>query len=599
MGLIPITEKELIETMSAKDSFLITTLITTESGETKISLRRTSLSTLVNALKSSEISGFLLNSDNIEDGSITPEKLAEEYATEEYVDEAIGNIKFPEEGGSYVAPTKLSELEEDEGHRTVTDDEKKAWSAKSDFSGKYEDLEDLPDIPSVEGLATEDFVKESVDDANAKSEEAKTTAEKALAISAIQPDYAENDVASPGHVLNREFYQEKIYDGLLTVPEYTGEEVCTNSANSVKFIKIADLKHNHRTIIEQLSVIRYSDGSERNNFTRKCYDNYSVSVSYGLPKVVATTTAISISYEAAGFVYAFDFPEAGLYIEYQSYGAVAKMSNIVFNDYTKPLDSKFLNFKEIDLPDDFEGYTNVIHLSEPIEKDWSKVKIWSADDGLVLPESISWYDFDYSLISETNHAEIGTLPSFLDLSLLPEESAGASIILMDESKSFFCAIQFLKTEGTFVLPVMISTTKMKSAQLEYLRIGDTESIIDFTATEEGWYIVNLADETATLATEEDLSLFSGTYENLKILDWGSLNIGEMNELGISAPSTEKLLKLFVKDFVSFVYPPGYYSAKTPISKTPEKGVDYFTEEDKAELVSSVLAALPTWEGGSY
>ena len=33
--------------------------------------------------------------------------------------------------------------------------------------------------------------------------------------------------------------------------------------------------------------------------------------------------------------------------------------------------------------------------------------------------------------------------------------------------------------------------------------------------------------------------------------------------------------------------------------TPVKGTDYFTEADKAELVDDVLAALPTWEGGSY
>ena len=33
--------------------------------------------------------------------------------------------------------------------------------------------------------------------------------------------------------------------------------------------------------------------------------------------------------------------------------------------------------------------------------------------------------------------------------------------------------------------------------------------------------------------------------------------------------------------------------------TPQKGTDYYTEEDKAEMVQSVLAALPTWEGGSY
>lgn len=33
--------------------------------------------------------------------------------------------------------------------------------------------------------------------------------------------------------------------------------------------------------------------------------------------------------------------------------------------------------------------------------------------------------------------------------------------------------------------------------------------------------------------------------------------------------------------------------------TPVKGVDYFTEEDKEEFVDLVLAALPTWTGGSY
>ena len=34
-------------------------------------------------------------------------------------------------------------------------------------------------------------------------------------------------------------------------------------------------------------------------------------------------------------------------------------------------------------------------------------------------------------------------------------------------------------------------------------------------------------------------------------------------------------------------------------KTPVKGTDYWTAADKAEMVSDVLAALPTWNGGSY
>lgn len=34
-------------------------------------------------------------------------------------------------------------------------------------------------------------------------------------------------------------------------------------------------------------------------------------------------------------------------------------------------------------------------------------------------------------------------------------------------------------------------------------------------------------------------------------------------------------------------------------KTPEKGVDYYTDTDKTELVNAVLSALPAWTGGSY
>ena len=32
---------------------------------------------------------------------------------------------------------------------------------------------------------------------------------------------------------------------------------------------------------------------------------------------------------------------------------------------------------------------------------------------------------------------------------------------------------------------------------------------------------------------------------------------------------------------------------------PIRGTDYWTEEDKAAILQEVLAALPTWTGGSY
>ena len=34
-------------------------------------------------------------------------------------------------------------------------------------------------------------------------------------------------------------------------------------------------------------------------------------------------------------------------------------------------------------------------------------------------------------------------------------------------------------------------------------------------------------------------------------------------------------------------------------KTPVNGTDYFTADDKTEMINLVLAALPTWNGGSY
>lgn len=36
-----------------------------------------------------------------------------------------------------------------------------------------------------------------------------------------------------------------------------------------------------------------------------------------------------------------------------------------------------------------------------------------------------------------------------------------------------------------------------------------------------------------------------------------------------------------------------------VGPKPVKGEDYWTETDREQLVNDVLAALPTWEGGSY
>ena len=61
-------------------------------------------------------------------------------------------------------PDELADLLEDSTHRVVTDVEKAAWNAKSNFSGSYNDLSDKPSIPSTTGLATIAYVDNAVKD---------------------------------------------------------------------------------------------------------------------------------------------------------------------------------------------------------------------------------------------------------------------------------------------------------------------------------------------------------------------------------------------------------------------------------------------------
>lgn len=51
-------------------------------------------------------------------------------------------------------PSQLSDLSGDATHRTVTDTEKAAWNAKSNFSGNYNDLTNKPAIPTVPTVET-------------------------------------------------------------------------------------------------------------------------------------------------------------------------------------------------------------------------------------------------------------------------------------------------------------------------------------------------------------------------------------------------------------------------------------------------------------
>lgn len=59
-------------------------------------------------------------------------------------------------------PTKLSDFEQDEEHRVVTDEQIETWNNKSDFSGDYNDLKNKPEIISSGYIVTITDTPESI-----------------------------------------------------------------------------------------------------------------------------------------------------------------------------------------------------------------------------------------------------------------------------------------------------------------------------------------------------------------------------------------------------------------------------------------------------
>lgn len=72
-----------------------------------------------------------------------------------YIYEEVGALS-----SSTHIPSTLEEMTDDQNHRTVSDVEKETWNAKSDFSGSYNDLTDVPEIKQLT-----DDLKEKYDNA--------------------------------------------------------------------------------------------------------------------------------------------------------------------------------------------------------------------------------------------------------------------------------------------------------------------------------------------------------------------------------------------------------------------------------------------------
>ena len=86
---------------------------------------------------------------------------------------------------------------------------------------------------------------------------------------------------------------------------------------------------------------------------------------------------------------------------------------------------------------------------------------------------------------------------------------------------------------------------------------------------------------------DDLAKSAHTHSNKSVLDKLSVAGGKLqydgSDVGLKGDKGDK----------------GDTGAAGADGYTPVKGTDYWTAADKAEIVDDVLAALPTWTGGSY
>ena len=97
----------------------------------------------------------------------------------------------------YGIPTELADLTADADHRTVSDTEKETWNAKSDFSGSYNDLTDVP----------EDLVEDAeyvhTDNNYTGAEKTKLGDIESGAEVNVQADWNETDTSSDAYIQNK------------------------------------------------------------------------------------------------------------------------------------------------------------------------------------------------------------------------------------------------------------------------------------------------------------------------------------------------------------------------------------------------------------
>ena len=220
-------------------------------------------------------------------------------------------------------PTEIASLIDDEAHRTVTDEEKISWNNKSNFSGDYNDLTNKPEIPSVNGLATEQYVDNKVESLDIPSIEGLATE------TYVTEEINKIDIPSLEGLATQTYVTEEI--NKINIPSTDGlatEEFVTDKINKINIPSVDGLA-TENFVTEEIKKIKIPTTAKEinalpNNETIPSnllpsyvddiieYDSFGVFPSTGVPEKIYLDRSTNLVYRWGGSTYVEVSPSIAL-----------------------------------------------------------------------------------------------------------------------------------------------------------------------------------------------------------------------------------------------------------------------------------------------
>lgn len=174
-------------------------------------------------------------------------------------------------------------ITQDATHRFVTDVEKEIWNNKSEFSGSYNDLTEKPDIPSIDGLATEVYVDDKVASiVNSAPETLDTLNELATALG-NDPNFATTVANQIGTKASNDYVNAELAKKVNS-EGYVATENNYSTAEKTKLANVEDNANNYvhpenhePSIIIQDNEHRFVTDAEKETWNNKLSEHQDIS----------------------------------------------------------------------------------------------------------------------------------------------------------------------------------------------------------------------------------------------------------------------------------------------------------------------------------